>query len=101
MFWKRSGIVALVLLAGILVGCGSHKDSGLLNPVLSGNPVLITINGATLPSGPIGSTVILEGSNFGSFQGSAGRVWFSNGSGGSVAGGIAVPSDWASDFIVT
>jgi hypothetical protein len=57
------------------------------------------INGATQPSGPTGSTVIIEGANFGSFRGS-GRVLFSNGAGGRLLAPIATASDWANDFIV-
>lgn len=100
MALKHCSILAFALVAGPLVGCGGDKGSALLDPVLSGPPVLITINGATQPSGPVGSTAILEGTNFGSFQGQSGRVWFSNGSGGSVAGVIAIRSDWTNDFIV-
>jgi hypothetical protein len=96
----RGAILGVALVASAIVGCGGHKSSRLLDPVLTGDPVLLTINGATQPSGPIGSTVILEGSNFGSFQGNSGRVWFSNGTGGSVTATIAVMSDWADDFIV-
>lgn len=90
----------LALAVCLLAGC-SKKSSRLLDPVLSGPPLLITINGATLPSGPVGSTVIIEGSNFGSFQGVSGRVWFSDGVGGWVAAPISAPSDWVNDFIVT
>ena len=99
MAWKHGSIAALAVAAGVLMGCG-QKSSRLLNPVLSGPPLLTTINEATQPSGPTGSTAILEGSNFGSFQGQSGRVWFSNGTGGSVAGVIAVASDWTNDFII-
>lgn len=91
---------AATLAASLILGCG-HKSSRLLDPSLSGPPILLMINGATLPSGPIGSTVILEGSSFGTFQGVSGRVWFSDGAGGRVAATMAAPSDWADDFIVT
>lgn len=63
-------------------------------------PVLRYVNGATRPSGNIGSTVILEGQAFGDLQGT-GQVLFSNGAGGTVAATIASPGDWTDGFIVT
>jgi hypothetical protein len=63
-------------------------------------PVLQFVNSATKPSGIIGSTVIVEGDAFGDAQG-AGQVFFSNGSGGTVAATIAAPGDWTNTFIVT
>lgn len=93
-------LTVLALAIGLLAGC-SKKSSRLLDPVVSGPPLLLTINGATLPSGPVGSTVMIEGSNFGAFQGVSGQVWFSDGAGGRVAATIYAPSDWVEDFIVT
>jgi len=61
--------------------------------------VVTAVNGATLPAAPVGSTVIIEGSNFGSTQGS-GQVLFSTSS-GTVAAVIASASNWADGFIVT
>ncbi len=84
-----------VLLA---IACGGDGSTGPDDP--SGPPVVLSINGATQPSGPIGSTVIIEGSNFGGTQGSS-QVLFSNGTGGSVPAVIASPNDWTSTFIVT
>ena len=63
-------------------------------------PVLQYVNGATKPSGNIGSTVIIEGQAFGDRQGS-GQVLFSNGTGGTIPALIASPSDWTNTFIVT
>jgi hypothetical protein len=80
-----------------LAACGSDSTgpSGL-----SGPPVLADINGATQPFGPTGSTVVLDGQNFGNTQGSA-TVLFSNGTGGTVPAVIASATDWSSTFIVT
>jgi hypothetical protein len=63
-------------------------------------PVLQYVNGATQPSGNVGSTVILEGRAFGDRQG-AGQVRFSDGAGGSIAASVASPDDWTNTFIVT
>jgi hypothetical protein len=97
---ERGAILGILITAIAIFGCGGRSGSRLLDPVLSGDPVLLTINGATLPSGPNGSTVILEGGNFGSFQGNSGRVWFSDGAGGAVPASISVPSDWTNDYII-
>ncbi len=70
---------------------------GAFTPVA---PLLQYVNGATKPSGNIGSTVILEGQAFGDRQG-VGQVLFSNGTGGTVAATIASPADWTNTFIVT
>jgi hypothetical protein len=63
-------------------------------------PVLQYVNGATKPSGNVGSTVIIEGLAFGDRQGT-GQVLFSNGTGGTIPALIASPSDWTNTFIVT
>ncbi|HUF28315.1 MAG TPA: IPT/TIG domain-containing protein [Gemmatimonadaceae bacterium] len=64
-------------------------------------PTLSFVNGATLPSGNVGSTIILEGSAFGDEQG-PGHVLFSDGAGGTVEAVIADPvNDWTNSFIVT
>jgi hypothetical protein len=63
-------------------------------------PTLQYVNGATRPSGNVGSTVIIEGQAFGDRQG-PGQVFFSNGSGGTIASTIASPGDWTNTFIVT
>jgi hypothetical protein len=87
---------ALVLATSFFASC--HGSDGPTGP--SGPPVVTAVNGATLPAAPVGSTVIIEGSNFGSTQGS-GQVLFSNGSGGTIAAVIASASNWADGFIVT
>jgi hypothetical protein len=84
--------LAVVVLAVGVIGCGNATGP-------SGPPIVISVNGATLPSGPIGSTVIIEGQNFGADQGS-GTVLFSS-SGGTVAATIANADDWTDGFIVT
>jgi hypothetical protein len=63
-------------------------------------PRLDFVNGATRPSGNVGSTVVLDGDAFGDVQG-AGKVLFSDGAGGTVASTIASPDDWANSFILT
>jgi hypothetical protein len=94
---SRNGVLLAVLATLALAACGgdSTGPSGL-----SGPPVLADINGATQPSGPTGSTVVLDGQNFGATQGSA-TVLFSNGAGGTVPAFIASPADWSNTFIVT
>jgi len=94
---RRNDLVsALLLCATLVAGCGS--DGGSTGP--SGPPVVTAINGATLPSGPVGGTVIIEGNNFGGAQGSA-QVLFSGSAGGTVVAPIAAPGDWTNVFIVT
>ena len=75
------------------VACGGGGSTGPAAP-----PVITAVNGATAPFGTVGSTVIIEGQNFGSV---AGSVQFSNGTGGTVAATIAAPGDWTTTFIVT
>jgi hypothetical protein len=58
------------------------------------------VNGATLPTGTVGSTVIIEGSNFGNVQGSS-QVLFSNGAAGTVPAVVASAINWSDGFIVT
>ena len=87
----------LAFATALMVGCngGSTAPTGP-----SGPPVVTAVNGATLPAAPVGSTVIIEGSNFYSTQGSS-QVLFSNGSGGTIPAVIASASSWADGFIVT
>src|SRR5713226_6745826 len=86
------------LAVSMFAGCGG--GGGPTGP--AGPPIVTDVNGATLPSGPIGSTVIIEGQSFGSTQAVAsGQVLFSNGSGGTVAATIANAGDWSDNFIVT
>lgn len=90
--------VTALLAALVLDACGgSSGPTGL-----SGPPVVITVNGATAPSAPIGATVVVEGSNFGTSQAAAaGLVLFTNASGGPDTAIIASPGDWSSSLIVT
>lgn len=81
----------------MLAGCGGDDVMGP-----SGPPVVITVNGATIPTGPVGSTVIIEGQEFGGTQDAAsGEVLFSDGAGGTVAATIASVDDWTNTFIIT
>ena len=87
---------ALVFVTSLVAGCGG--GDGPTGP--SGPPVVTAVNGATLPAAPIGSTVIIEGSNFGTTQGTS-QVLFSDGTGGTIPSVIASASNWADGFIVT
>jgi hypothetical protein len=84
--------------AALLAACGG--SSGPTGP--SGPPVVNLVNGATLPSGTIGSTVVIQGSNFGMSQGVAsGHVVFSTIGGGRDTAAIASAADWTNLLIVT
>lgn len=63
-------------------------------------PDLWFVNGATKPSGKVGSTVVLEGEAFGDLQGT-GEVLFSDGAGGTVAATVSGEDDWTDTFILT
>src|SRR2546430_6985455 len=72
--------------AALLAACGG--SSGPTGP--SGPPAITVVNGATLPSGTIGATVVIEGHNFGTSQGVAsGHVVFSTTAGGRDTAAIA------------
>jgi hypothetical protein len=90
---RRSYVLPISL--AFLAGCGG--SDGPTGP--SGPPTVLAVNGATLPTGPVGSTVIVEGSNFGNTQGSS-QVLFSTGT-GTVSAAIASASNWSDGFIVT
>lgn len=90
----RSSLAIAIALAATACGGGGGPTG------LSGPPVVSAVNEATSPSGPVASTVIIEGSNFGNTQGT-GQAFFSNGSGGTVAAVIASSSDWSNTFIIT
>jgi hypothetical protein len=94
----RTWGVTVLLSAGAaaLAACGG--GSGPTGP--AGPASIVSVNGATAPAGPLGSTVLIEGSNFGSSQG-AGMVLFSDGAGGTVSAAIASAGDWSDQFIIT
>jgi hypothetical protein len=91
-------LVSNSVAAVVLGACGgSSGPTGL-----SGPPVVTTVNGATAPAAPLGATVVLQGSNFGSSQAAAaGVVLFTNASGGPDTATIATAGDWSSTLIVT
>src|SRR5260370_11257568 len=63
-----AGVVAFLAACG-----GSSAPTGP-----SGPPIVTQVNGATLPSGTIGATVVIQGSNVGASQSfAAGHVVFS------------------------
>ncbi len=89
----RSSFVCPALLTVVAIACGGGGGTGPTPP-----PVVSAVNGATTPSGAVGTTVIIEGQNFGN---APGTVLFSNGTGGTVAATIAASADWTASFIVT
>ena len=68
-------------------------------------PELDFVNGASKPSGQVGSTVVLDGDAFGDLSeddgSTIGRVLFSDGAGGTVEAAIASQDDWTNTFILT
>lgn len=90
-------VVAAAIMGVGLTACGGG-GGGPAGP--SGPPVLNSVNGALKPSGPTGSTVILQGSNFGATQGSS-VVLFAKSGGGADTAVIATAADWTNTFIVT
>ncbi len=87
---------AVILLASCGGGGGGGGPTGP-----SGPPVVTLVNGATAPSAPIGATVVIQGSNFGTGQAAAsGQVLFTNGTGGPDTAFIA-SADWTNTLIVT
>lgn len=94
----NSTLKPLIVAAFVTAACGG--SSGPTGP--SGPPVVNLVNGATLPSGTIGTTVVIQGSNFGTSQASAaGHVLFSTTAGGRDTASISSTSDWTNTLIVT
>jgi hypothetical protein len=63
-------------------------------------PDLDFVNGASKPSGKIGSTIVIEGDAFGDVRG-VGKVLFSDGAGGTIEATITNEDDWTNTFILT
>src|SRR2546422_9046304 len=94
----RVRIVMSMSAAVLLAACGG--SSGPTGP--SGPPAVTVVNGATLPSGTIGATVVIEGRNFGTSQSVAsGHVVFATTAGGRDTAVIASAADWTNVLIVT
>ncbi len=92
----------LLLLTGVslLSACGGSSATGPSGP--SGPPLVTLVNGATLPSGTVGATIVIQGSNFGTSQAAAtGYVVFSTTGGGRDTATIASVGDWSDLLIVT
>lgn len=88
------------LIAAIIFTACSGGGSGPTGP--SGPPVVTLVNGATLPSGNVGTTVVIQGSNFGATQALAsGHVLFSTTAGGRDTATITAAADWSNNLIVT
>ncbi|HTD71302.1 MAG TPA: hypothetical protein VK647_12690 [Gemmatimonadales bacterium] len=94
----RVATVVTLCVIALLVGCGG--SNGPTGP--AGPPVVVAVNGATLPSGTTGSTLVIQGSNFGTGQSLAsGHVVFSTTAGGRDTATITSAVDWTNLLIVT
>lgn len=83
-----------IALFGLLTACGAFS-----NPLVA--PVVIVVNGAIVPAGPVGSAVTVNGAVFGTDQGS-GQVTFTPSGGGIPQAAIILnPIDWSDGTIVT
>lgn len=89
---KRS--LMLVPMFALLISCGGDKAAG---PSF-GPPVIALVNGVTKPTGLVGMTVIIEGSEFA--LANEGRVYF-RGADGSAVQATVDPADWHNTYIVT
>lgn len=94
------GLTAGTVYTIRLVNDGGRADT-LMNAFTAVAPDIDRVNGATLPTGLIGMTVIIEGSAFGDSPG-ASRVYFADGNGAPIEAVIAdSENDWTDSFIVT
>ena len=94
----RVASVVTLSVTALLTACGG--GNGPVGP--AGPPVVAAVNGATLPSGTTGSTLVIQGSNFGTSQSLAsGHVVFSTTAGGRDTATISIAGDWTSNLIVT
>src|SRR6267143_2751356 len=98
MRFQARSLSVITLAFTVLTNCNGGDKSTGTGP--SGPPIVLAVNGATLPSATAGGTVIIEGSNFGSTQGSS-QVLFSAGLTGTVPAAIASGADWSDGLIVT
>ena len=94
----------LFAVATLIAGCGGGGSSGPTGPcgaAPSSPPVVTLVNGATQPSGPLGTTVVIQGANFGNCQAAvSGQVIFT-GSAGPDTAAIASAADWTNGLLVT
>ena len=96
----RAASLWTVPVACLISACGGSSSTGPTGP--SGPPVVTLVNGATLPSGTVGATVVIQGTNFGSSQAFAsGYVVFSTTAGGRDTATITTAGDWTDLLIVT
>jgi hypothetical protein len=94
----RVASVVTLSVTALLTACGG--SNGPVGP--AGPPVVAAVNGATLPSGTTGSTLVIQGGNFGTSQSfAAGHVVFSTTAGGRDTATIASSADWTATLIVT
>ena len=94
----RVRVILACSATALLGACGG--SSGPTAP--SGPPVVALVNGAALPSGTVGATVVIQGTNFGTSQTAAsGHVVFSTTGGGRDTATITSSGDWTNLLIVT
>lgn len=88
-------LVSLSLVTLLLAACGGDSTAPHYGP-----PTITLINGVSLPTGLIGSTVLIAGTNFA--DAAHGKVLFTPSGGGTpIQATIANPStDWTNTFIV-
>lgn len=84
-------LLAIASLTVLAAACGDKTTE----PVSYGPPVLLQVNGVTKPSGIIGMTVILEGTELAEAQ--YGKVYFLGTDGTEIA---ATTSEWANQYIL-
>jgi hypothetical protein len=94
-----AGLVADQVYAVRVVNPGG-EDATMNAAFTAVGPDLDFVNGASKPSGNVGSTVVIDGAAFGDLQG-PGQVLFSDGAGGTIAAAIASEDDWTNTFILT
>src|SRR5919199_5243180 len=86
---------AAALLAAQLMACGDGTGP------TQGPPTLTLVNGVSKPTGLVGMTILIEGTNLG--DAAHGKVLFTPAGGGTpVEATIANPTgDWTNSFVVT
>ena len=88
----------LLLLTTVILGYTACGGDGGTGPVTYGPPAIALVNGVTKPTGLVGMTVIIEGTEFGTHA--DGNVYFLGTSGAPVPA-TAEAADWTNTYIVT
>src|SRR5215217_3452521 len=95
---RMKHVVFASLLAGAalsLAACGGDKATA---PRPLGTPVVTRVNGVSVPTGLVGMTVMIEGTELGDAD--RGTVYFKGTGGARVAATVAA-ADWANEYIIT